>query len=130
MRAYYFLEAWSSFSFVASKRSVATRLALEVSEAIDSDPMYGPAHDRQRQFIGVEYEVVLEHVLREMGKRQSWSQLIVLFPNDEMSNYYILCLLKISLLRQKRSFERKARHGHQTFCYNVPLVFKSVPNGE
>jgi hypothetical protein len=129
MRAY-FLEAWSSFSFFA-RRSVTTRLALEVSEAIDSDPMYGPAHDRQRQFIGIEYEVVLEHVLREMGKRQAWPQLIVLFPvTTRYLNIPLLCLLKISLLRLKRSFERKARRGHQMFCYNVPLVFKSVPNGE
>jgi hypothetical protein len=130
MRAY-FLEAWSSFSFVASRRSVTTRLALEVIEAIDSDPMYGPAHDRQRQLIGVEYEVVLEYVLREMGKRQSWPKLIALFPvTTRCLTISIFRLLKISLLRQRRSFERKARHGHQMFCYNAPLVFKSVPNGE
>jgi len=46
----------------------STRLGMEIREVIDCDPMYGPRHDRDRQMVGVEYEVVLEHYLREMGK--------------------------------------------------------------
>lgn len=55
------------FSIVSRGPSVTTRLALEVEEAIDADPMYGPIHDRQRHSIGVEYEVVLEDKLQSMG---------------------------------------------------------------
>jgi len=45
-----------------------SRLSLEVREAIDSDPMYGPRHDRERHNIGVEYELLLEETLRSMGE--------------------------------------------------------------
>jgi hypothetical protein len=45
-----------------------TRLASEVKEAIDFDPLYGPSHDRQRHFVGVEFEVALERQLFSMGK--------------------------------------------------------------
>lgn len=44
-----------------------TRLAEQVQAAQDADPMYGPRHEKDRHMIGVEYEVVLEHYLREMG---------------------------------------------------------------
>jgi hypothetical protein len=37
-------------------------------EAIDSDPMYGPRHDRDRSEIGVEYEVLLEKSLNDIGE--------------------------------------------------------------
>lgn len=46
-----------------------TRLSLEVTEAIDNDPMYGPRHDRERNVIGAEYELLLEESLRKMGER-------------------------------------------------------------
>ena len=54
-----------------------TRLAIEVERALLSDPLYGPKHDRQRNTIGVEYEVVLEDMLRSMGKEvhAKWGQL-------------------------------------------------------
>jgi hypothetical protein len=45
-----------------------TRLAKEVQEAIAADPMYGPQYDKERHMVGVEYEVVLEQTLLEMGK--------------------------------------------------------------
>jgi hypothetical protein len=45
-----------------------TRLAVEVEEAVHSDPMYGPEHDKHRHFIGVEYEVALERQLASMGE--------------------------------------------------------------
>lgn len=44
-----------------------TRLAREVQHAITSDPLSGPRFDRKRHLIGVEYEVVLEVSLEEMG---------------------------------------------------------------
>jgi hypothetical protein len=44
-----------------------TRLAIEVKDAMDSDPLYGPISDRTKHFIGIEYEVALEHMLKEMG---------------------------------------------------------------
>jgi len=43
------------------------RLASEVQDAIYSDPMYGPLHDRDRHLAGLEYEVVLEFRLKDMG---------------------------------------------------------------
>lgn len=45
-----------------------TRIATEVREAQQSDPMYGPMHDKKSHIVGIEYEVVLEHYLNEMGK--------------------------------------------------------------
>lgn len=44
-----------------------TRLALEVKEAIDSDPLCGPMSDRAKHFIGIEYEIVLERGLKNLG---------------------------------------------------------------
>mmetsp|Transcript_29262 Transcript_29262/g.50569 ORF Transcript_29262/g.50569 Transcript_29262/m.50569 type:complete len:298 (-) Transcript_29262:827-1720(-) len=45
-----------------------SRLCLEVREAIDSDPMYGPRQDRERHNVGIEYELLLEQTLRSMGE--------------------------------------------------------------
>ena len=44
-----------------------TRLALEVKEAIEMDSFCGPASDRARHFIGIEYEIVLERGLKNLG---------------------------------------------------------------
>mmetsp|Transcript_47287 Transcript_47287/g.71539 ORF Transcript_47287/g.71539 Transcript_47287/m.71539 type:complete len:336 (+) Transcript_47287:70-1077(+) len=44
-----------------------TRLAVEVMEAIDSDPLYGPRQDRERHSVGIEYEIILEQTLSSMG---------------------------------------------------------------
>ncbi len=45
-----------------------SRLAKEVQEAICMDPLYGPRSDRERQIIGLEYELILEQTLRTMSK--------------------------------------------------------------
>ena len=45
-----------------------TRLAKEVQEAICMDPLYGPRSDRERQIIGMEYEIVLEQIIRSMSE--------------------------------------------------------------
>jgi hypothetical protein len=45
-----------------------TRLAQEVMDAIDADPMYGPIYDRERSEVGVEYEKRLEQILTAMSK--------------------------------------------------------------
>lgn len=44
-----------------------TRLSIEVQEAINSDPLYGPRFDIERNRIGVEYEIMLARVLKIMG---------------------------------------------------------------
>ena len=45
-----------------------TRLSSEVKEAIDADPLCGPAVDRERHFVGIEYEIVLERELKKLGQ--------------------------------------------------------------
>mmetsp|Transcript_24596 Transcript_24596/g.57755 ORF Transcript_24596/g.57755 Transcript_24596/m.57755 type:complete len:325 (+) Transcript_24596:47-1021(+) len=44
-----------------------TRLSCEVKKAIDADPLCGPASDRERHFVGIEYEIVLERELKKLG---------------------------------------------------------------
>jgi hypothetical protein len=53
---------------MAALTVTTTRLAREVMEAIDSDPLHGPLHERERHFVGVEYEVVLEYQLKSLSK--------------------------------------------------------------
>lgn len=48
-------------------RGQVTRLAVEVMEAINTDPMYGPRHDKERNEIGIQYEIILEEQLRAKG---------------------------------------------------------------
>jgi hypothetical protein len=48
--------------------SNVTRLAFEVKEAQDSDPLHGPEKEMRSHLVGVEFEVVLEHQLREIGE--------------------------------------------------------------
>jgi hypothetical protein len=45
-----------------------TRLALEVKDAVESDPLCGPASDRAKHYIGIEYEIILERGLKNLGK--------------------------------------------------------------
>ena len=55
---------------------------MEVERALSSDPLYGPKHDRQRNTIGLEYEVVLEDMLRAMGEKKEPIQLYgCVYPN-------------------------------------------------
>lgn len=48
-------------------KTATTRLAQEVYNVVVTDPMYGPLHDKERHLIGIEYEVVLEHKLTQLG---------------------------------------------------------------
>jgi AraC-like DNA-binding protein len=48
--------------------SHVTRLAFEVKEAQDSDPLHGPEKEMKSHLVGVEFEVVLEHQLRLIGE--------------------------------------------------------------
>jgi len=50
-----------------SEHNQITRLAREVMEATQADPLYGPRFDKERNFVGVEYEIILEQTLRAMG---------------------------------------------------------------
>lgn len=50
--------------------TITTRFAKEIQETINIDPMYGPIHDKQRHMIGIEYEVILEYKLQQLGKCQ------------------------------------------------------------
>jgi len=50
-----------------SEHNETTRLAREVIEATHADPLYGPRFDKERNFVGVEYEIILEETLRAMG---------------------------------------------------------------
>jgi hypothetical protein len=54
--------------FPGTSRKGKTRLAIEAQRCIDSDPMYGPVHDKRRHCIGIQYEVMLEEYLKEMGE--------------------------------------------------------------
>jgi hypothetical protein len=57
---------------VLSSSTSTTRLGMEVQEIIDTDPMYGPIHDKQRHMIGIEYEVLLEYKLQQIGMSKIW----------------------------------------------------------
>jgi len=48
--------------------TTTTRLAREVADAINADPMYGPRHDKERHMVGVEFEVVLEYKLKSQSE--------------------------------------------------------------
>eukprot|EP00979_Chaetoceros_neogracilis_P015092 scaffold5365_cov165-Chaetoceros_neogracile.AAC.2 len=45
----------------------ASRLAREIVEATNSDPLYGPRAEKERNYIGIEYEILLERSLRSMN---------------------------------------------------------------
>mmetsp|Transcript_7768 Transcript_7768/g.11651 ORF Transcript_7768/g.11651 Transcript_7768/m.11651 type:complete len:285 (+) Transcript_7768:103-957(+) len=45
----------------------ASRLAREVVEATNSDPLYGPRVEKERNYVGIEYEIILERALRSMN---------------------------------------------------------------
>ena len=60
------IDPFSGRPVVGSLKS--TRLAREVLRAINSDPLYGPRFDKERNYIGIEYEVLLERSLSSMSK--------------------------------------------------------------
>lgn len=45
-----------------------TRIEMETIKAIQTDPLYGPLHDKERYLVGVEHEVLLEYCLRKLSK--------------------------------------------------------------
>ena len=47
--------------------TTTTRLALQVKEAVELDPLCGPASDRAKHYIGIEYEIILERGLKNLG---------------------------------------------------------------
>jgi hypothetical protein len=51
----------------AASTGPPTRLAREVREAINCDPLHGPDQDARRHLAGIEYELALEHQLTKMG---------------------------------------------------------------
>jgi hypothetical protein len=94
--------------------STTTRLAIQVKEAIDSDPMYGPQHDKERHIVGVEYEVVLEHYLLETGKFQNPSILVYLIIGSTLTVPH-RSTGQAFRLKQKPSFEIAELREHQTY---------------
>ena len=52
----------------ADPSPVSSRLAREVRQATNTDPLYGPMHDKERHIVGIEYEVVLEQELHALGE--------------------------------------------------------------
>jgi hypothetical protein len=48
-----------------------SRLASEVKEAQNSDPLHGPENEKRSHLVGVEYEVVLEQQLRALGTQRA-----------------------------------------------------------
>ena len=53
---------------ITSPAQDVTRLALEVLEAVDADPLYGPRYDKERNIVGLEHEILLEQALISMSK--------------------------------------------------------------
>ena len=53
---------------IVTSAEMTTRLACEVAEAVNFDPMYGPQHDKERYMVGVEYEVILELKLKALSE--------------------------------------------------------------
>ena len=45
-----------------------SRLAYEVLEAVNTDPMYGLFHDKVRNNIGYEHEIMLQNILNCVGE--------------------------------------------------------------
>ena len=50
---------------------VMSRLATEVKEAQNADPLHGPENEKRSHLVGVEYEVVLEQQLRALGTQRA-----------------------------------------------------------
>lgn len=59
-------DTFSGLQLECSEKSL--RLAREVVEATNSDPLYGPRHDKERNYVGLEYEIILERALSAMSK--------------------------------------------------------------
>ena len=68
-----------------------TRIAREVIQCINKDPLYGPRHDKQRRVIGLEHEIMLEQALYAMGKliRKSTKKKMCLFFFPAMIHFIL-----------------------------------------
>jgi hypothetical protein len=66
------------------------KLAYDVWEALEQDPMYGPRHDRLGNFIGLEYELALEDHLHSMSKNFFDCSIICDYL---FSNFYIFVFI-------------------------------------
>lgn len=53
--------------WVNDAHNTTKRLGYEVKEAVESDPLCGPIFDREKHFIGIEYELILERGLKKLG---------------------------------------------------------------
>jgi hypothetical protein len=99
-----------------------TRLALQVQQAVNCDPMYGPYHDKERHIVGIEYEVVLEHYLQQTGT--------YIFQNTDWINAngltigIALSTKQAFLLKQKPSFEIEGRQGRPMYYLVLHLECK------
>jgi hypothetical protein len=89
-----------------------TRLAQEVIEAIDADPMYGPSHDRERSEVGVEYEKRLEQILTAMSKFPTTRKQVKLFLLS-------LTFAQTFHSRARFSCENEGRLVPPTSCYHA-----------
>jgi len=62
------LKVVDPFSGKEIKTNNTNRLAIEVLDAINSDTLYGPKYDKERNVIGQEHEIMLEQALISMSK--------------------------------------------------------------
>jgi hypothetical protein len=104
----------------AVQSASSTRLAVQVQEAIDSDPMYGPIHDKERHIVGVEYEVVLEHYLLETGTFFPENIIISKLSGRVLGRDTHIYRCNVPYLqafhsKQRPNFEIAARHEHLTY---------------
>ena len=68
-------ENWTTHSSITpntttdntSITATTTRIAHEVATALEADALCGPTQDRSKHFVGIEFEVVLERQLTELG---------------------------------------------------------------
>lgn len=70
-------------SVARRKDTGGARMAREVVEAQRADPLNGPHSDSERHIVGIEFEVVLEFRLRELGK---WLWMRVQFVSHRFSD--------------------------------------------
>lgn len=98
---------------------ILSRLATEVKEAQDADPLHGPENEKRSHLVGVEYEVVLELQLRALGTHRGAACV-----NSFAPNYLLLTKLQSSPLRPKPPSETAARLERLTYCLPSRLEFR------
>ena len=98
-----------------------SRLAQEVVEAIESDPMHGPRQDRERNAIGIEYEELLENCLNELGKWLAcWRVILLVSCVFIRTSYISTChTFKMCHSRVNRHYENEGLRGRRMFSCHV-----------